>query len=48
MSEAQQGKGCFIDQMSARLLEYQIDKIKRIDNAHNKNSELYVRERQAR
>jgi hypothetical protein len=34
--------------MSARLLEYQIDKIKRMDNAQSKNSELYVRERQAR
>ena len=37
MSDSQQGKGCFIDQMSARLLQYQIDKIKRMDNAPSKH-----------
>lgn len=38
MSENPQEKGCFIDQMSARLLEYQIEKIKRMDNAPIKHS----------
>ena len=38
MSDKQQENGCFIDQMSARLLQYQIEKIKRLDNAPAKNS----------